>query len=373
LKILHIVPSYKPAYVYGGTIESIARLCEALSNAGQDVTVFTTTANGKEELDVIPGKEYNVEGVRVIYFARTFKDPFYISTALWKKLSADYENYDAIHIHSWWNMIVMVAAFICKRKKVKFILSPHGMMSDYILQNSKRFFKWLSYFVFGKSLLKASVFHATSIAEFKECKNLIEGWDGFIIPNIVWLPQIIVSKPSNKDFSIVFLSRIHPKKGIELLMKAISLIHPNPILKIAGTGDDKYLQKLKRKAKNLGIENNIEWLGWQNRDEKFEVLMQADLFALTSYNENFGNVVIESLHAGTPVLVSQQTGLSKFIAEHNYGWVCDTNVNDIHKKIRTAIADKETREKISKCASLNIYKYFSEDKLIPEYLKHYQA
>lgn len=367
------MPSYKPAYVYGGTIESIARLCEALSNAGHDVTVFTTTANGKEELNVTPGKKYNIEGVRVIYFARIFKDPFYISTALWKYLSHHYKEYDAVHIHSWWNMIVMGAAFICKRKKVKFILSPHGMLSDYILKNSNKFFKWLSYFAFGKSLLKASVFHATSDAEFEECKKLIPGWDGFMIPNVVWLPQLNVSKPSNKDFTIIFLSRIHPKKGVELLMKAVSLVHPAPVLKIAGIGDEKYLQKLRQKAKRLNIEKNIEWLGWQNREEKFEALMQADLFALTSYNENFGNVVIESLHAGTPVLISRGTGLSNFIAEHNYGWVCDTSVNDIHKKIRNAIADKDAREKISKCASLNIYKYFSEDKLIPEYLKYYQA
>ena len=86
MKILHIVPSYKPAYTYGGTIESIARLCEALVNAGEEVKVFTTTANGKTELDVEPNREYGVDGVRVVYFKRIFKDPIYISPALWKRL-----------------------------------------------------------------------------------------------------------------------------------------------------------------------------------------------------------------------------------------------------------------------------------------------
>ena len=79
MKILHIVPSYKPAYVYGGTIESIARLCEAQAHAGAIVKVFTTTANGDKELDIEADTEHDVEGVGVTYFTRIFKDPFYIS------------------------------------------------------------------------------------------------------------------------------------------------------------------------------------------------------------------------------------------------------------------------------------------------------
>src|ERR1700760_3480955 len=106
MKILHVVPSYKPAYIYGGTTESVTHLCEGLVNAGEQVKVFTTTANGKEELDIPPNKEYNVDGVGVIYFKRIFKDPVYISPALWKRLYRDCDKYDVVHIHSWWNMLV---------------------------------------------------------------------------------------------------------------------------------------------------------------------------------------------------------------------------------------------------------------------------
>jgi len=77
MKILHVVPSYKPAYEYGGTIESVARLCEGLTAMGIQVKVFTTTANGNAELDVAKNVEHNVDGVSVIYFKRYFKDNYY--------------------------------------------------------------------------------------------------------------------------------------------------------------------------------------------------------------------------------------------------------------------------------------------------------
>jgi glycosyltransferase involved in cell wall biosynthesis len=335
------------------------------------VMVFTTTANGTEELDVQENSLHNVDGVDVIYFKRIFKDPVYISPALWKRLYRECENYDVVHIHSWWNILVMVAAMICKRKKIKFIISPHGMMSDYILQNSNRLFKRLSLFFIGRKLLKASVFHSTSVNEFTECKKLIPGWNGFVIPNIVWLPVLNISKPANSNFTIIFLSRIHPKKGIELLFEVISRMQIRPLLRIAGTGEDKYLQKLKDKAKNLGIEKNIEWAGWQNREEKFDALMQADLFALSSYNENFANAVVEALYAGTPVLISDKIGICDFVSKNKLGWVCKTEVSDITLKLQEAMQDTEARLRINKCGMEIVKTYLSEKKLVDGYREQY--
>jgi glycosyltransferase involved in cell wall biosynthesis len=373
MRILHIAPSYKPAYIYGGTIESIAKLCEALAAAGEDVTVFTTTANGKIELNVIPGKEYHVEGVKVIYFKRQTKDHSHISIDLWRQLNRECRNYDAIHIHSWWNVLVMGAALICKRKKVKPVISPHGMLSNYIMQHSNTAAKKLMHTTAGKSLLQYGFLHTTSEAEFAECKKLIAGWQGGIIPNIISLPPLKIHKKENPVFTIIFLSRIHPKKGIELLMEAISKLTTDVCLKIAGTGEEQYTESLKGIAESLHIQNKIQWLGWQNRDEKFEVLMQADLFALTSYNENFANVTVESLYAGTPVLLSQQVGLSDFVKANDLGWICTLKPKDIAKKIEAAIYDIEKRKRINHWAPVIIQNHFSAEKLIPQYLQLYDG
>ena len=101
--------------------------------------------------------------------------------------------------------------------------------------------------------------------------------------------------------------------------------------------------------------------------------MQADLFALTSYNENFANVVIESLHVGTPVLLSQEVGLSQFVAENNLGWICTLSSEDIAQKIEAAIQETEKRERIKNCAPTIIQKYFSAEILIPQYLRLYTS
>lgn len=371
MRILHIVPSYKPAYQYGGTIESVANLCEGLVHFGQDVKVFTTTADGKHELNVTPGKEYTIEGVKVVYFKRITKDHSHVTFSLWRHLYHECKNYDIVHIHSWWNALVLASAFICKKKKVKIIISTHGMLSDYILKNSNRRIKKMIHGIMGRALLKKSILHTTSNAELAECQKLIPGCKVFTLYNIVWLPEVLVQRKQNEIFTIIFFSRIHPKKGIELLMKAISLLETKVCLQIAGTGDQDYIQQLKQLSVELKIDSQIEWLGWINRNEKFEVLMRADLFALTSYNENFANVVVESLYVGTPVLLSKEVGLSGFIADKNLGWVCELQTDTIQTQIAEAISDERKRTKIAVDGPTITKKYFSAETLIPEYIKHY--
>src|SRR5687768_15867377 len=99
MKILHVTPCYKPAYIYGGITESISRLCTAMAQSGHSVYVFTTTANGNKELPVVAGKEHDVDGVKVIYFRRLTKDPTHVSPALWTHLWKNCHRFDAVHIH----------------------------------------------------------------------------------------------------------------------------------------------------------------------------------------------------------------------------------------------------------------------------------
>jgi glycosyltransferase involved in cell wall biosynthesis len=373
MKILNIVPSYKPAYVYGGPVESIARLCEVLAQAGDEITVYTTTANGKTELDVQPGKEYIIDGVKVFYFKRETKDPLHFSFALLQNLYQHCRQFDVVHIHSWWNIPAMLGAFICNMRKVKTVFSPRGMLSDYIINNSNSRIKQFVHSTAGVSLLRSMTLHATSEAELAECTQVIPGWKGAVVPNIVALPELNIQKTKNDVFTLLFLSRIHPKKGIELLMEAVSKLGNEVCVKIAGIGDENYINELKAKAQELEIAGKLKWLGWKNRDEKFEVLMQADLFVLTSYNENFANVVIEALHVGTPVLLTDGVGLSDFVEKNDLGWVTTTEAGAIKSSLEKAISDKEKRNKIIAVAPAIIKQNFSADTLIPKYKLLYSS
>src|SRR6185503_9537557 len=126
MKILFVIPSYKPAYIYGGTVVVSGLLAESLAKQGHEVTVYTTTANGKTELNVETGKEIIVDGVKVFYFKRFTKDHSHISPGLWQKIFHTARRFDVVHLHSWWNPCIVIAAALCKLRGIKPVLSPHG-------------------------------------------------------------------------------------------------------------------------------------------------------------------------------------------------------------------------------------------------------
>ncbi|MCX2481171.1 glycosyltransferase [Pedobacter sp. MC2016-15] len=372
MKILHIVPSYKPAYIYGGPIESVSKLCEGLVKAGHEVDVFTTTANGETELPVEEGKTIDVDGVNVTYFRRITKDHTHVSPDLWKHLYKNVQSYDIVNIQSWWSFLVIVAACICHAKGVRVVVSPRGMLSPYIFNSGNSKKKKLIHAVIGRWALSKTWFHATAEAEVAECREVIPGWKGFMIANNVTLPDIPIVKQEKEVFTLIFMSRVHQKKGIEILLNAVQGISFPVKLQIAGSGEADYTQKLKDLVKELGIEDKVEWLGWMDRDRKFKVLMEADLFVLASLNENFANVVLESLHMGTPVMVSKEVALSKFVADYKVGWVSSLATNDVTKKITEARNEKEKRHWIEENGREIIAKSFSEKVLIAQYVEQYK-
>lgn len=371
MKILHITPSYKPAYIYGGPIESVSRLCEALQQNGHAIRVLTTTANGKDELPVTPNLEILVEGVPVIYFSRWTKGNTHSSPALWRYLYQHVHEYDVVHIHSWWNVLVIVATMICHARGTKVVLSPRGMLSDYILHNSHGLAKKWIHRLAGKKALRKTVFHATAASEQAECTRLIPGWTGFLVPNLLQLPAWPPERSVNELFTFIYLSRIHPKKGIELLLEAVSRLSVPVRIQIAGEGDAGYVAELKHKVTLLGLDEKITWLGWQNRDDKFNALAQADAFVLTSYNENFANTVIESLSVGTPVLISEGVGLANYVKSHQLGWITELTVEAITATIQEAVADTVRQRAVRNNGPRQIRTDFSQAALVTQYELHY--
>ncbi len=404
MNILHITPSYKPAYIYGGTTVSISRLCEAQAdfistlNKTNDssvnkVTVYTTTANGKEELDIATNTSILVDNVEVWYFERQTKDHTHFSIGLLKKLFQTAKNFDAIHVHSWWNTVVIFSVLICILKGAKVIVAPRGMLGEYTLQSQKNSPKSIFHKFIGKKLLKKSYLHLTAQIEREEV-NYIKDNRVFVLPNLLSLPtnqnkiaqkKVVVENNRTKEdsttFKLVFMSRIHPKKGLEILIEAISLFcnqNDNPKinlqLDLIGKSESiDYQNSLKQLISQKNIEEKVNWIGWLEGNNKFEHLEKSDLFILPSFNENFANVVIECLSTGTPVLVSDKVGLADYVKEKNLGWVCKTNnVESLLKTLKTAINDKIKREKIRQTAPQIIEEDFSSQKLAQKYIEMYQ-
>ncbi len=335
--------------------------------------MLTTNANGTaSNLQVDTEQFQMVDGVRVRYFNSISNDNTFVSFRLWSYLYRHCREYDIIHIHTWWNFLVLGATFICRIKKAKVVLSPRGMLSHYIFNSTNSKIKKSLHRLIGESLLKTTTFNATSEQEYLECKSLIEGWDGFVLPNIIELPEMEIVKKVNTVFTLSFLSRIDPKKGLEFVFEAMSLVGFPVKLRIAGKGEEDYIAQLKTLAQDHGISDSIEWVGWMGQEDKFKEMMNSDLFVLESHNENFANVVIEALYVGTPVLISEHVGLASYILANDLGWVTSLEPNEIAEAIKSAYAERAKRSFINNHAHQLIIDSFSPKILAEQYIDKYQ-
>ncbi|RZK55553.1 MAG: glycosyltransferase [Pedobacter sp.] len=443
MKIIQISASYKPAYIYGGPIMSVAKLCEALVETEEQkarikeqgakskerdlkVEVFTTTANGENELAVDTKTPLLVDGVNVRYFKRLTKDHTHFSPALLWALRQDIlteikeqgtrnkeqiltkgkqratnneqrttNNDLIIHIHAWWNLVSLLSCLVAKWYKIPVLLSPRGMLTSYTLGNRNSFSKRLIHSLIGKRLLQYCHIHATSEKEKEDIVALILAKSVTVIPNLVELEEVPSSKfeiqsrerqitinerqatidekrtSNNETFKLIFLSRVEEKKGLDLLFEALAELKFDWSLTIAGSGDESYVKNLKRKSESSKLDKRINWVGQIDKKEKFKLLEEHDLLVLTSYNENFANVVIESLSVGTAVLISKEVGLYDYVQKNNFGWITSINKNSILNNLEQATMDTEKLTTIRSLSPKIVRNDFSKQTLINGYLKIY--
>ena len=351
---------------------SVSMLSEQLVKAGVDTEVFATTANGINELPVQPGQPVNVDGVTVTYFKRLTKDHSHFSPALIKKLWKEAPGFRLVHIHAWWNLVSVLSCLVALMRKVPVLLSARGTLSPYSFQNKNIGSKWVIHHLLGKFLLRKCHFHATSEWESDAIRKLVHPKSVFIIPNFVKLP-VQTQLPQNAPSSIlrlIFFSRIEEKKGLDILLAALAMVPVPYYLTIAGDGDKNYIEHLKTTACNHHIDDKINWIGFQH-ENKFGLLHNHDLFVLPSYDENFGNTVIESLSVGTPVLISEQVGLADYVQDNKLGWLCQTNPVSISEAINKIDTDRAELSRIRKAAPAIIYEDFNEGALVKKYITMY--
>ncbi|WP_026903766.1 glycosyltransferase [Pedobacter glucosidilyticus] len=374
------------------------------------VSVYTTLANGKEELPYQNGETKMVDGVEVTYFKRITKDHSHLSPALLWHLWKTVKQFDVVHIHAWWNLVSMPACLIALCRGVKVVLSPRGTLSLYSFEKDKSLLKKVFHQLLGKHLLNACYFHTTSAKEAIDTQALLKPKTIFNIPNFVNLPweKSFIKKEKNDGvLKLIFLSRIEEKKGLELLFKVLKTLDFAWELSIVGEGEVGYVERLKLegdggpktgdrgpKTEDRGprsedgrlggerqeivsedgirgkeLTKRIHWLGPVYGDEKFDLMAAHDVFILPSYDENFANVVIESLYTGTPVAITENVGLSDYVKEKNLGWVCKREAADLKTSLQKAYQDILNKKMQPERLQYTIRNDFKERNI----LKHYQA
>jgi len=323
-----------------------------------DVHVATTDDNGPGRLAVEAGGSYIEDQVTYRIFRRqtkfyTFSFP--LTLWLWRHVS----DYDVIHIHALFSYPSILAAWCAKLKCVPYIVRPLGVLNNWGMSHRrpklKRFsFRWID----GRVLRDAAAVHFTSEQESAEAAQLGVRYVPLLISNPV---DLLASAEEPGTFRaahpilagktvILFLSRIDPKKGIDLLLDAFARLkanHSDVALVIAGDGDPVFVESLRARAHELGMADEILWVGFLDGENKRSALADADIFVLSSYSENFGVAVVEAMGAGLPVIVSDQVGLHRDISMAGAGLVVECFVPQIEAALATLVEDSALRSKMA--------------------------
>lgn len=351
---------------------SVSILSEQLVRAGVSVSVFTTTANGAGELAVEVNEPALVDGVKTTYFKRITKDHTHFSPSLLANVWKHAKEYDVVHIHAWWNLVSVLSCLAALMRNVPVVLSPRGTLSNYSFNNKNNQSKSIIHNVLGRSLLKKCYIHTTSENELSAIKNIISPKDLFNIPNFIKLGENtahVNDKPAIY-LKLIYLSRIEEKKGLDILFDALKTVTVPYKLTIAGDGNASYINYLKEIAVKNNISDNLSWIGFQ-QENKFDVLKDHDLFILPSHDENFGNVVIESLSVGTAVLISENVGLADYVQENGLGWICKKEPSAVSSALNMIYQHRDMLADIRACAPGKIEEDFNEDRLVKRYIDMY--
>lgn len=373
MKILQITPAYKPAFIYGGPTVSVALLSENLIAGGIEIRALATTANGCNELAVKTGIEQHVDSVPVTYFKRITKDHTHFSPKLLMYLWKEARHYDVVHVHGWWNTVSMLSALVTTLRGVPLIISPRGMLSAYSFDNRNSSKKGFLHNLLGKPLLKKSYIHSTTLNEYNAIEKLVKTKGIFEIPNFVSLnhKKYMRNDAGSDMLQMVFFSRIEEKKGLDILLNALKRVTQPYHLTVAGDGEAGYVEYLKSLASQNSISGNLSWVGFKTGD-KFGYLSGFDLMVLPSHDENFGNVVVESLSAGTPVLISENVGLSDYVRANNLGWICRLDEDALGNMINAIAGQRDEIGRIRTVAPGKIEQDFDAGVLRQRYIEMYK-
>ena len=347
MRILHVVPSYYPAVRYGGPIRSVHALATANANRGHEVHVYTTNVDGPNNSDVPLGHPVECDGVCVWYFPTNMGRRLYRSIAMGRALRSNLKDFDIVHLHSVFLWPTCAAARVARDVHVPYIVAPRGMLVRKLIRRKSSLAKraWVALFE-RRNIEQAAAVHVTSEIESKELIEL-----GFkprriaLVPNGVDLPPIDTTHTSTVNAAsaesppvVLFLGRINWKKGLDRLIPAIAHV-PAAELVIVGNDEENYRPTLMRLAKRSGVADRVRFLGPVDSTEKWDLLRKAKMLVLPSYSENFGNVILEAMAVGCPVVVTPEVGLAPTVRNAKAGIVVEGTPETLAAAINGLLED----------------------------------
>ena len=331
MKLVHVIPHMDEEAA--GPTQSVVRLCEALAAQGEVVDMHTMAAKGAPKgVNLTVHDEWKPLG------------RFGFSLELVRSLAAASGSCDILHNHSLWSFPNMAAGIAVGGKRARLVTSPRGTLAPAARARSrmkKRIFKPLQW----PALSRAQLLHATSEMEYADIREYGLRHPVVVIPNGIDIPDLsgdssagLMGDAGHGRRRLLFLGRLHPIKGIELLLEAWQALqeaHPDWDLTIAGKGDETYVASLQALAARLKLKR-VEFTGPVYGAAKTRLYVASHLFVLPTFTENFGMAIAEAQAHALPVITTRGAPWSD-LASHRSGWWVERTHAEVVKALGEAM------------------------------------
>ena len=312
LRILHYLCTCRVED--GGVPKAAIDLADGCARAGQHIRFLTwdaqtCPASWKDGT----AKNVSLEVVKPPHLPAGFFDPLQLGY-----FEDELRKCDVLHLHAMWTPSNIQLAIAARALKTPYIISPHGMLDDWSMAQNPMVKRGFLALVGTNLLHNAAYVHCTAEAEFAQARKWIPHARGLVLPLIMDLepyrelpgPELARAKfsLSTDRPQLLFLSRIHPKKGVEPLLRGAAILRERGVsfeLLIAGPDEADYGVRMRTLAAELNLGEMVRFLGPVVGAEKVSLYQHAELFVLPSSQENFGFVFFEALAAGTAVLTTK--------------------------------------------------------------------
>jgi glycosyltransferase involved in cell wall biosynthesis len=374
MKMLRVISSVDPTC--GGPINGLINSSRELLKRGHEVDVVSLDDPNKKWVSSF---EFPLVSFKSSFGVYSYSLEF----SQWLKINVN--NYDIVVIHGLWQFHSYAAAKSCKKNDVPFVVFSHGMLDPWFNKTDKlkTIKKKLYWILFERHVINSAdsvLFTSeeerslarTSFSPYSPVERVVAYGSPLQKVNFDLARDTFYKEHSllkNKRFA-VFISRIHKKKGIDLLIDALGKIQKIPddfMLAIAGPDNTGLKSKLVEQVEKLGLTERVVWLGMLQGDIKWGAYHAAEVFVLPSHQENFGIVVAEALSTATPVLITNKVNIWREIHALGAGFVANDDIQGVGKLLQQWF-DLTDSEKLvmNEKAKLCYLKNFSIDSAVSD-------
>lgn len=384
MKIAHYILRYWLSD--GGPIRAITDLSNACAQRGHQATLVTT-----DDRDTPEAWKANSRGGNTFPQLRVVPAPALpaglFSPGQRRALAGILAEYDVIHLHGVWVPSALQVANIAQKMRKPYVLSVRGMLDDWCMAQQPA--KKRLYLAIGarRMLEQAKRVHCTAEFELEQAKKWFPKGRGLVIPNLMELksfrdlpgPALAREKfplLRNGLPSALFLSRVHVKKGIELLLEASAALRASGLdhnVLIAGDGDGPYVESLKRKAAALKLEDRVGFLGMVVGKEKLSLFEACQAFVLPTFQENFGFVFYESLGARLPLITTPEVDTWPELKASGGAMIVERDVGKYAQAMRELFSDPVRARAMGQSGQDWLFANMDPGQLVQKYEAMYQA